>query len=51
MPHFRAIGNDEGLFIIVPEKRIWIATKGIHSQFFPIRVKFSANNSSFELNM
>ena len=27
MPHFRAVGNDEGLFVIVPENRIWFSTK------------------------
>ncbi|HSN09904.1 MAG TPA: hypothetical protein VLS85_12770 [Hanamia sp.] len=26
LEHFRAIGNDEGLFIIVPENRVWFAT-------------------------
>ncbi len=24
---FRAIGNDEGLFIVVPERRVWFATE------------------------
>ena len=27
MPHFRAVGNDEGLFVIVPENRVWFSTK------------------------
>jgi hypothetical protein len=26
LPQFRAIGNDEGLFIVVPESRAWFAT-------------------------
>ncbi|MEO6219318.1 MAG: hypothetical protein ABIO81_02745, partial [Ginsengibacter sp.] len=32
---FRALGDDEGLFIIVPENRNWFATK-IPSAIFPI---------------
>lgn len=27
LEHFRAIGNDEGLFIAVPENRVWFATE------------------------
>lgn len=27
LEHFRAIGNDEGLFIAVPEERVWFATE------------------------
>ncbi len=51
MPHFRAVGNDEGLFIIVPENRIWFSTKNTISQIFPIGVLFIENNKLFELKM
>ncbi len=27
LEHFRAIGDDEGLFIVVPENRVWFATE------------------------
>lgn len=51
MPHFRAVGNDEGLFVIVPENRIWFSTKNSISQIFPIRILFIENNKLFELTM
>jgi hypothetical protein len=51
MPHFRAVGNDEGLFVIVPENRIWFSTKNTTSRIFPIRVLFMENNKLFELKM
>ncbi len=37
--HFRAIGDDEGLFIVVPENRNWFSTK-MASGIFPIEVSF-----------
>lgn len=51
MPHFRAVGNDEGLFVIVPENRIWFSTKNTRSRIFPIRILFIENNKSFVLKM
>lgn len=36
---FRALGDDEGLFIVVPEGRNWYPTK-ISSAIFPINVEF-----------
>ena len=51
LPHFRAVGNDEGLFVIVPENRIWFSTKNTTSQIFPIRVLFIENNKLYELKM
>jgi hypothetical protein len=51
MPHFRAVGNDEGLFIIVPENRTWFSTKNTTSKIFPIGVSFMENNKLFELKM
>ncbi len=43
LPHFRAIGNDEGLFVIVPEHRIWFSTKDKPAGIYPIRLKFEEN--------
>ena len=51
MPHFRAVGNDEGLFVIVPENRIWFSTKNTTSQIFPMEILFIENDKLFELKM
>jgi hypothetical protein len=50
MPHFRAVGNDEGLFVIVPENRVWFSTNTI-SQIFPIRISFMENYKLHEVKM
>jgi hypothetical protein len=50
MPHFRAIGDDEGLFIVVPENRTWFATRK-PSIIFPMEVSFVNNNKLYNLNM
>ena len=49
MPHFRAVGDDEGLFVIVPENRVWFSTKSTTTQIFPIRISFIENNKAHEL--
>ena len=51
MPLFSAVGNDEGLFVIVPENRVWFSTKKTKSQMFPINVSFIENNKLYELEM
>jgi hypothetical protein len=51
MPHFRAVGNDEGLFVIVPENRIWFSTKDATSQIFPMEILFIENDKLFELKI
>lgn len=45
LPHFRAIGNDEGLFIAVPENRNWFSTQ-TPSGIFPLEVSFLNNNNN-----
>ncbi len=50
LPHFRAIGDDEGLFIIVPDGRNWFSTKKA-SCIFPLEVSFINNNKLVELKM
>lgn len=50
LPHFRAIGDDEGLFIAVTENRNWFSTK-MASDIFPIEVSFINNNNLYELKM
>lgn len=49
-PHFRAVGDDEGLFIIVPERRNWFATE-MSSSIFPLKILFSDNGNEMELKM
>lgn len=51
MPYFSAVGNDEGLFVIVPQKRVWFATKNTKSQMFPMSVSFEENNKLYELEV
>jgi hypothetical protein len=51
MPHFRAVGNDEGLFVIVPENRTWFSTKDTLSQIFPLEIIFIENDRMCELKM
>ena len=50
LPHFRAVGDDEGLFIIVPERRNWFATE-MSSGIFPLKILFSDNGNVMELKM
>jgi hypothetical protein len=51
MPYFRAVGNDVGMFVIVPENRIWFSTKNTESQIFPMEIFFIENDKLFELKM
>lgn len=50
LPHFRAVGDDEGLFIIVPERRNWFATE-MSSGKFPLKIMFNDNGNVMELKM
>jgi len=50
LKHFRAIGDDEGLFIIVPQQRNWYPTS-IASEIFPLSVVFENNNGENSLEL
>ncbi len=50
LPHFRAIGNDEGLFIIVPENRNWFSTNK-PSGIFRLEVVFENELTSHRLKI
>ena len=50
MPHFKAIGDDEGLFIIVPEQRNWYPTN-IQSGVFALSILFENNNTQYHLQL
>ncbi|HEU4858953.1 MAG TPA: hypothetical protein VFT15_03920 [Chitinophagaceae bacterium] len=41
---FCAIGNDEGLFIIVPENRSWYPCKDRPAGIFPMKISFLVEN-------
>ena len=48
--HFRAIGDDEGLFIAVIKNRNWFGTK-MPSGIFPVEVSFINNDNLYDLKM
>ncbi len=50
LSHFRAIGDDSGLFIIVPENRNWFPTKK-PSGIYPTEVSFINNNELLRLKI
>lgn len=43
LPQFRAIGNDSGLFIVVPENRAWFATDQV-SKIYKTEITFIDKN-------
>lgn len=50
LKHFRAIGDDEGLFIAVTASRNWFSTE-MPSGIFPLEVTFINNHDLHELKM
>ena len=48
LPQFRAIGDDEGLFVVVPEKRNWYPTSK-PAGIFPMSVEFETGEQNFRL--
>lgn len=50
LPHFRALGNDEGLVIIVPENRNWYPTT-TQAGIFPMEIYFENEGKSHQLKM
>ncbi|KAA9041767.1 hypothetical protein FW778_07045 [Ginsengibacter hankyongi] len=51
LPQFKAVGDDEGLFVIVPENRVWFSSKNTTSQIFPMHILFIEDNKLNELKM
>lgn len=47
LPQFRAIGDDEGLFIAVPANREWYPTKNVYSMNAPLEVNWSLGDKQF----
>ena len=50
LPQFRAIGDDEGLFIVVPENRNWFPTDN-PSGIFPMEIQFANESKEYILKM
>ena len=50
LPQFRAIGDDEGLFILVPEHRNWYPTDK-PAGLFPMRVEFENDGDKYLLQV
>lgn len=50
LPQFRAIGDDEGLFIVVPENRNWFPTDKA-SGIFPMEIQFVNNGEKYTLTV
>ena len=48
LPQFKAIGDDEGLFIVVPDNRNWYPTTKA-SGIFPMTIEFVNNGKEFVL--
>jgi hypothetical protein len=51
LPQFRAIGDDEGLFVIVPENKVWFSTKDTTAGIFPMHISFTQNNTFCQLDL
>lgn len=50
LPQFRAIGDDEGLFVVVHEHRNWYPTDK-PSAIFPMSIEFDERGRSFNLKL
>lgn len=49
MNHFRTIGDDEGLFIVVPENRNWFSTNK-SSAIFPVEIRFRNKGHQYKVS-
>ena len=47
-PHFKVAGDDDGLFIMVPEGRDWSPDTGKKSVIFPVSVTFENPDGQFK---
>lgn len=48
--HFRVLGNEEGLFIMVPENRLWFATEN-EAKIYTSIITFVNNDKLHKLNL
>jgi hypothetical protein len=49
LAQFKAVGDDEGLFIIAPENRVWFSTNNTTSKLFPMEICFIQNGTLCKL--
>lgn len=49
LPQFRAIGDDEGLLICVPEHRVWYPTKDRAAGIFPLKLQALVDGRQIEV--
>ncbi|HEY5408236.1 MAG TPA: hypothetical protein VIJ92_14165, partial [Ginsengibacter sp.] len=49
LPQFKALGDDKGLFIIVPENRVWFSAKSTESKKFPMEISFIDRGKLYNL--
>jgi hypothetical protein len=49
LPQFRAIGDDDGLFVVVPDKRNWYPTNK-PAGIFPMNVEFENEGKNFNMD-
>ena len=47
LPQFKAIGNDNGLLICVPEERNWFPTENRPAHIFPLEIIITQENREF----
>ena len=47
---FTPVGDNEGLFILPIEERIWMPQSGVPARLLPIRVKGNANSKEWEVH-
>ena len=50
LPKFRAVGDDQGLFVIIPQHRNWYPTDK-PADIFPLTVEFENANRHYSLRM
>jgi hypothetical protein len=50
LPQFRALGDDEGLFIVVPEHRNWYPTAK-PSAIAPLKIEFESGSKLYSLSL
>lgn len=51
MPQFRAIGDDNGLLIAVPENRTWYGSAGRRAGIFPMEITFTSNDIEQKISL
>lgn len=51
LEQFRAIGDDRGLFICVPDGRSWYPVNDKPSAVFPMKIKFEEDGNNFSLKL